>query len=117
MKKILMLGEVELTGAEKDLLKQILGIEGELDIEVKPIKTYIPKNIADYAAVLTYQNNPHVLKNMKKRMKKVPLLKYYKNKEGVVTGFMEIKNITIKYNYVVHKLEEDKKETETETEK
>ena len=33
MKKILMLGEVELTGAEKDLLKQILGIEGELDIE------------------------------------------------------------------------------------
>ena len=50
-------------------------------------------------------------------MKKAPLLKYYNNKEGVVTGFMEIKNVTIKYNYVVHKLEEDKKETETETEK
>lgn len=107
MKKILMLGEVELTGAQKDLLKQIVGIDGELEIEVKPIKTYIPKNIIEYAAVLTYQNNPHVLKNMKKRMKKVPLLKYYKNKEGVVTGFMEIKNITIKYDYIVHKLEED----------
>lgn len=107
MKKILMLGEVELTGAQKDLLKQILGIDGDLEIEVKPIKTYIPKNITEYAAVLTYQNNPHVLKNMKKRMKKVPLLKYYKNKEGVVTGFMEIKNIIIKYDYIVHKLEED----------
>lgn len=111
MKKILMIGKVDVTKAEVDLLRKILGIEKDeqIEFEAESIKTLIPENIEDYAAVLTYQNNPNVIKNMKKRMKNVPLLKYYKDKKGNRTGFMEIKNVIIKYEYDVHKLEKSVK--------
>jgi hypothetical protein len=111
MKKILMLGKVDITKAEVDLLRKVLGIDEkeEIEFEAKPLNSFIPENIKDYAAVLTYQNNPNVIKNMKKRTKDVPLFKYYKDKKGNRTGFMEIKGVTIKYDFKVHKFEKQDK--------
>lgn len=111
MKKILMLGKVDITKVEVDLLKEILNIDKDeaIEFEAKPLKSFIPENIKEYAAVITYQNNPNVIKNMKKRMKDVPLFKYYKDKKGNRIGFMEIKDVIIKYDYTVHKLEKQAK--------
>lgn len=105
MKKILIIGNVQLTEEQQDLLKKVLKCEEEIKYETKHLNTLIPKEITEYSAVVTLQNNPHVIKNMLKRMKGVPLFKLYKDKEGKVVGFMEIKNVTIKYDHEIHKLD------------
>lgn len=113
-KKVLVIGEMEVTGELNKQLLKVIGLPEDTLVEYvkKPLKYFIPKNIFDYEAVLTSQNNPHILKNMKKRMKtkdkEVKLFKEYKDKEGNILGLMEIHDVVVKYNHTLHKFDESK---------
>ena len=113
-KKILVIGEMDITGELNKNLISVLGLPETtlVDYDKKPLKYFIPKNIFDYEAVLTSQNNPHILKNMKKRMKtkdkEVKLFKQYKDEKGNLIGLMEIHNVIVKYEHTLYKFENTK---------
>lgn len=56
-----------------------------------------------------HKSNPLILKNVKKVIGDIPLVKPYKNKKKELTHFMVLNNITVDYDYKLIKLNENNK--------
>lgn len=112
IKTILVVGRVEIKENEWTAIKNIMGIEKEdhdkwsIKFVNKPLAFIIPDDIEKYDMVLTSQNGPLLLRNMKKRCKNVPLVKPYKNKDGKVVAYMRLNEVIVKYDHELFKIEE-----------
>ena len=59
----------------------------------------------DYNLVITTQPNPIVLRNVKRVLGDIPLVKPYRNKNKEMTHFMKINDIVVEYKYDLFKVD------------
>lgn len=109
-KTILVIGNVRVEKNHFNTIKELLGVtkeeSGSVKIEFKnvPVNTIVPDDVKKYAMVLTSQNNPVQLKNMKSRCGDVPLVKQFKDKMKKVTAYMKLNEVVVKYSYDLFKI-------------
>lgn len=105
VKKVLVIGVVEIEKNQWNTLKEILGISKEdftkykIELVNKPLSYKVPDDVEKYDMVLTSQNGPLLLRNMKKRCKDVPLVKTYKTKDQKMKGFMLLNEVVVRYDH------------------
>ena len=64
----------------------------------------------EYNMVITTQPNPIVLRNVKKVLGDIPLVKPYKNKNKELTHFMKVEEVKVEYKYELFDVKPPKKQ-------
>lgn len=113
MNKILIMGKFTVEKHHWKAIKNVLKIDKTNDVKFslvnKPDNYILTKGeVQEYVLVITTQSNPLVLKNIKKVLGDVPLLKPYKNKNKELTHFMVINEIVVDYKYELVELDKIK---------
>ena len=102
--KILVMGKFTIERHHWKSIKEILKL-GKDDKVVfklvnKPENHVLTKEeVAEYALVITTQTNAVVLRNVKKVLGDIPLVKPYKNKNKELTHFMVVNEVIVEYKY------------------
>jgi hypothetical protein len=104
MNKILVMGkftvEKDHWRAIKMMLKLEKGDTTKFTLVNKPDNHVLTREEAqEYVLVITTQSNPLVLKNVKKVLGDVPLVKPYRNKNKELTHFMLLNEVVVDYKY------------------
>ena len=104
MNKILVMGKFTIEKDHWRAIKMILKLEKgdttKFTLVNKPDNHVLTKEEAqEYALVVTTQSNPLVLKNVKKVLGDVPLVKPYRNKNKELTHFMLLNEVVVDYKY------------------
>ena len=103
---------------EKDhwrVLKEIMGMDKDdksrIELVNKPDNFILTAETAkEYNMVITTQPNPIVLRNVKKVLGDVPLVKPYKNKNKELTHFMKVEEVKVEYKYELFDVKPPKKQ-------
>lgn len=108
--KILIMGKFTIEKNHWYILKQIMGLKpddkSKIEIVNKPENYIIDTESAkDYNLVITTQPNPIVLRNVKRVLGDIPLVKPYRNKNKEMTHFMKINDIVVEYKYDLFKVD------------
>lgn len=104
MNKILVMGKFTIEKDHWKAIKMILKLEKgdttKFTLVNKPDNHVLTKEeVCEYVLVITTQSNPLVLKNVKKVLGDIPLVKPYKNKNKELTHFMLLNEVVVDYKY------------------
>lgn len=114
MSKILVMGKFTIERDHWKAIKMILNLEKgdntKFTLVNKPDNHVLTKEEAqEYVLVVTTQSNPLVLKNVKKVLGDIPLVKPYRNKNKQLTHFMLLNDIVVDYKYELFEVNNKKK--------
>jgi len=114
MSKILVMGKFTIERDHWKAIKMILNLEKgdntKFTLVNKPDNHVLTKEEAqEYVLVVTTQSNPLVLKNVKKVLGDIPLVKPYRNKNKQLTHFMLLNDIVVDYKYELFEVINKKK--------
>lgn len=115
MNKILVMGKFTVEKDHWRAIKMILKLEKgdttKFTLVNKPDNHVLTREEAqEYMLVITTQSNPLVLKNVKKVLGDVPLVKPYKNKNKELTHFMLLNEVVVDYKYELFEVGNKKKQ-------
>lgn len=113
--KILIMGKFTIEKNHWRVIKEMLNMKpddrSKIELVNKPENFILDTESAkQYDMVITTQPNPIVLRNVKKVLGDIPLIKPYKNKNKELTHFMKINEVKVEYNYDLYDINpKDKK--------
>ena len=113
--KILIMGKFTIEKDHWRVLKEIMGMDKDdksrIELVNKPDNFILTTEAAkEYNMVITTQPNPIVLRNVKKVLGDVPLVKPYKNKNKELTHFMKVEEVKVEYKYELFDVKPPKKQ-------
>ena len=113
--KILIMGKFTIEKDHWRVLKEIMGMDKDdksrIELVNKPDNFILTTETAkEYNMVITTQPNPIVLRNVKKVLGDIPLVKPYKNKNKELTHFMKVEEVKVEYKYELFDVKPPKKQ-------
>ena len=113
--KILIMGKFTIEKDHWRVLKEIMGMDKDdksrIELVNKPDNFILtPETAKEYNMVITTQPNPIVLRNVKKVLGDIPLVKPYKNKNKELTHFMKVEEVKVEYKYELFDVKPPKKQ-------
>ena len=111
--KILIMGKFTIEKDHWRVLKEIMGVDksdkSKIELVNKPDNFILTaETVKEYDMVITTQSNPIVLRNVKKVLGDVPLVKPYKNKNKELTHFMKVNEVKVEYKYDLYEVKPPK---------